>query len=291
MSEPDPTIERKRPPRAAYALPTLFTAGNIFLGFLSIIKSIHGVMHFGADPSLAARDFEVAAETIGLAAASDWLDGGIARLTNTTSEFGRELDSLADIISFGIAPAILAYTWGVEFVGTSLGPAPLEQFRRAGLFVVFLYLVCGAARLARFNISKNPQPRNPGKPNRKYFVGLPIPAAAMMVASVVYALDSYPITDMLLAVVWLALLGLLAFLMVSTWRYWSFKDLNLLRPRTPLILVAMGGVIYGIVYWSQPVLVILSSIYVGSGIAIRLGGIIRRYVRPAPKPNPEAQVG
>jgi CDP-diacylglycerol---serine O-phosphatidyltransferase len=291
MSEPDPTIERKRPPRAAYALPTLFTAGNIFLGFLSIIKSIHGVMHFGADPSLAARDFEVAAETIGLAAASDWLDGGIARLTHTTSEFGRELDSLADIISFGIAPAILAYTWGVEFVGTSLGPAPLEQFRRAGLFVVFLYLVCGAARLARFNISKNPQPRNPGKPNRKYFVGLPIPAAAMMVASVVYALDSYPITDMLLAVVWLALLGLLAFLMVSTWRYWSFKDLNLLRPRTPLILVAMGGVIYGIVYWSQPVLVILSSIYVGSGIAIRLGGIIRRYVRPAPKPNPEAQVG
>ncbi len=293
INQPDtePAVPKKRPPRAAYALPTLFTAGNIFLGFLSIIKSIHGVMHFATNPSLAAADFELAAKTIGFAAASDWLDGGIARLTNTTSEFGRELDSLADIISFGIAPAILAYGWGVQFVDVPLGPASLEQFHRAGTFFAFLFLVCGAARLARFNISKNPQPRNPGKPNRKYFVGLPIPAAAAMVATVVYALDSYPITDMIVAVVWLGLLGLLSFLMVSTWRYWSFKDLNLLRPRTPLILVAMGVVIYGIVYWSQPVLVILASIYVGSGIAIRAGGILRRYFRHAPKPNPEAQVG
>ena len=286
-----PPVLRKRPPRAAYALPTLFTAGNIFLGFLSILKSIHGAMIFSTNPSFAAADFGVAAITIGIAAAADWLDGGIARLTNTTSEFGRELDSLADVISFGLAPAILAYTWGVQFVDIPLGPASLEQFRRAGTFFAFLFLVCGAARLARFNIAKNPQPRNPGKPNRKYFVGLPIPAAAAMVATVVYALDSYPITDMVLAVVWLALLGLLSFLMVSTWRYWSFKDLNLLRPRTPLILVVMGIVIYLIVNWSQPVLVILASIYVGSGIAIRLGGIIRRYLRPAPKPNPETQVG
>ena len=104
-----------------------------------------------------------------------------------------------------------------------------------------------------------------------------------MVAAVVYAFDSYPITDILPAILWLMLLALLSFLMVSTWRYWSFKDLNLLRPRTPLILVVMGGVIYGIVYWSQPVLVILASIYVGSGIAIRLGGILRRHFRRTPK--------
>jgi len=109
LSDVEAAIIRKRPPRAAYALPTLFTAGNIFLGFLSIVRSIHGVLHFPTDPSLAASDFEVAAKTIGFAAASDWLDGGIARLTNTTSEFGRELDSLADIISFGLAPSILAY--------------------------------------------------------------------------------------------------------------------------------------------------------------------------------------
>jgi CDP-diacylglycerol---serine O-phosphatidyltransferase len=284
-------ITRKRPPRAAYALPTLFTAGNIFLGFLSIVRSIHGVMHFATDPSLAAQDFEVAAKTIGVAAGADWLDGGIARLTNTTSEFGRELDSLADIISFGIAPSILAYTWGVQFVNTSMGPAVLDQFHRWGTFFAFSFLVCGAARLARFNITKNPQPRNPGKPNRKYFVGLPIPAAAGMVASVVYALDSYPITDIIPAVLWLGLLGLLSFLMVSTWRYWSFKDLNLLRPRTPLILVVMCAVLYGIFQWSQPVLLILASIYVGSGIAIRLGGIVRRHMKHSPKPNPETQVG
>ncbi len=248
-------------------------------------------MHFATDPSLAAQDFDIAAKTIGFAAASDWLDGGIARLTNTTSEFGRELDSLADIISFGIAPSILAYTWGVQFVNSSLSPSVLDQFRRAGTLLAFFFLVCGAARLARFNISKNPQPRNPGKPNRKYFVGLPIPAAAGMVAAVVYAADSYPITDIVPAVLWLMLLGLLSFLMISTWRYWSFKDLNLLRPRSPLILVLMGGVIFGIWNWSPPVLVILASIYVGSGIAIRLGGVIRRHFRHTPKPAPETQIG
>jgi CDP-diacylglycerol--serine O-phosphatidyltransferase len=283
--------QRKRPPRAAYALPTLFTAGNIFLGYLSIVRSIHGALHFATDPLLAQADFRIAAETIGLAAASDWLDGGIARLTNTTSEFGRELDSLADVISFGLAPSILAHVWGTEFVRGDLGPGILEQFRRFGTFFAFFYLVCGAARLARFNIQKNPQPKNPGKPNRKYFVGLPIPAAASMVAAVVYALDSYPITDIVPAILWLLLLGLLAFLMVSTWRYWSFKDLNLLRPRSPLILVAMGCVIFGLFLWSQSMLLLLASGYVGSGIALRLGGIVRRRFPPARPRTPEAQLG
>jgi len=290
-----PVPARKRPPRAAYALPTLFTAGNIFLGFLSIVRSIHGVLHFASNPTQAADDFEVAAKTIGLAAATDFLDGGVARLTNTTSEFGRELDSLADIISFGIAPSVLAYAWGVQFV-TASEARVLDQFHRVGTFLAFVFLVCGAARLARFNISKNPIPRNPGKPNRKYFVGLPIPAAASMVAAVVYALGSFPITDLIPAVLWMMLLGLLSFLMVCTWRYRSFKDLNLLRPRSPLILVLMGGVIFAIWNWSQPVLVILASIYVGSGIVVRLAGIVRRnFPRPPvarpPTPNPETQLG
>ncbi|MDP9052686.1 MAG: CDP-diacylglycerol--serine O-phosphatidyltransferase [Acidobacteriota bacterium] len=283
-------IVKKRPPRAAYALPTLFTAGNIFLGYLSIIRSIQGVLNFGVNPALAAQDYEVAAKTIGLAVILDGLDGRIARMTNTTSEFGRELDSLADIISFGIAPAILAYTWGVQFVQ---GPGPagiVDQLQRAGKFIAFLFLVCGAARLARFNIQTNPQPRNPGPPHRKYFVGLPIPAAAGMVAAVVYSFDSYPITGFVASIVWLALLALLAFLMVSTWRYWSFKDLNLLRPRSPLLLVVMGSIIYGIWNWSEPVLLLIASIYVGSGIAIRLGGLIRRRFPSKPK-TPEIQHG
>ena len=241
---------------------------------------------FASNPSMAAQHFEVAAKTIGFAVVLDGLDGRIARMTNTTSEFGRELDSLADIISFGIAPAVLAYTWGVQFVASSIGPATLDQLQRAGKFLAFLFLVCGAARLARFNIQKNPQPKNPGAAHRKYFVGLPIPAAAGMVAAVVYAFDSYPVTDFIPAVAWLLLLSLLSFLMVSTWRYWSFKDLNLLRPRSPILLVVMGGIIFAIWNWSQPVLLILGSTYVASGILIRAGGIIRRYFRPHAKTKP-----
>jgi CDP-diacylglycerol--serine O-phosphatidyltransferase len=274
-------------------LPSLFTAGNIFLGYLSIVRSIQGVMAFAADPSIAAQHFEVAAETIGLAVILDGLDGRIARMTNTTSEFGRELDSLADVISFGIAPAILAYTWGVQFVSSGFGPGTIDQLQRWGKALAFLFLVCGAIRLARFNVQKNPQPRNPGPAHRKYFVGLPIPAAAGMVAAVVYALDSYPVTGFIGSVAWLALMALLSFLMVSTWRYWSFKDLNLLRPRSPLILVAMAGVIFGVWNWSQKVLLIIVSIYVGSGIAIRIGGILRRHFRRprTEMQKPETQIG
>jgi CDP-diacylglycerol--serine O-phosphatidyltransferase len=285
------TAPRRRPPRAAYALPTLFTAGNIFLGYLSILRSIQAVVSFPTNPAFSAQSFEFSAKCIGFAVILDGLDGRVARMTHTTSDFGRELDSLADVISFGIAPAILAYLWGVQFVNGAVGNPLLDQFQRAGKFLAFLFLVCGAARLARFNIQKNPQPKNPGVPHRKYFVGLPIPAAAGMVAAVVYGLDSYPLTDLLSSALWLVLLGLLSFLMVSTWRYWSFKELNLLRPRSPLLLVALCAAIYAIWNWSQPVLLVLISIYVASGIVIRIGGLLRRVLRHTPKPNPETQVG
>jgi CDP-diacylglycerol--serine O-phosphatidyltransferase len=241
---------------------------------------------FGSNPSLAANDFEVAAKTIAFAVILDGLDGRIARMTNTTSEFGRELDSLADVISFGIAPAILAYTWGVQFVTGYPGPGILDQLQRAGKFIAFLLLLCGALRLARFNIQKNPQPRNPGSPHRKYFVGLPIPAGAGMVAAIVYAMDGYPITGVVPAALWLMLVSLVSFLMVSTWRYWSFKELDLRSPRSTVILIGMGGIIYAIWNWSQPVLLLLASLYVGSGIAIRLGGIIRRRLPARNKTSP-----
>lgn len=293
--EPKPPL-RRPPPRAAYALPTLFTAGNIFLGYLSIVRTIQGALSFGSHPILAQQDFEVAAKTIGLAVVLDGLDGRIARMTNTTSEFGRELDSLADVISFGIAPAILAYIWGVTFVTSTVGAFTLSHLQRAGELVAFLFLACGAARLARFNIQKNPMPSNPGAPHRKYFVGLPIPAGAGMVATVIFASNSTPITDFGWSIAWLALLGLLSFLMVSAWRYWSFKELNLSRPRSPLILVLMCLAIYGIWNWSQAVLLILATIYVSSGLFIRVGGLLRRVMRPkskppAPKQTPEVQIG
>jgi len=270
----------KRRPRAAYALPTLFTAGNIFLGYLSILRSFEGSMLQRTDPATAAANFETAAKCIGVGMLLDGLDGRIARMTNTTSEFGRELDSLADIISFGLAPALLAYTWGVHFVDISVGPALLDQLHRAGTLIVFLFLVCGAARLARFNIQKNPVPKNPGRPDRKYFVGLPIPAAAAAVAAVVYSFGSEPVTSWELSVVWMGIIGLLAFLMVSTWRYYSFKDINLRSPRSTLILVAFALLIYGIWNYSQIVLLLLAATYVMSGIVIRAAGIVRR-MRPS----------
>jgi len=288
----DPRSPDRQPRRAAYALPTLFTAGNIFLGFVSVMQSIQGAI-VAHDGTLGAEHhFDIAAKTIGFAVLLDGLDGRIARLTNTTSNFGREMDSLADVISFGIAPAVLAFVWGVAFIDPGMGAAVHNQIQGIGSFFAFMFLLCGAARLARFNVQTSPVPKNPGRPNRKYFVGLPIPAAAGMVAAVVYAADSTPLTFWPLGLAWDALVALLSFLMVSTWRYYSFKDLNLLRPRSPLTVILVGSLIYLIWNYSQPVLVTCAAGYVGSGIVIRLGGIVRRYLRPAPPPEqPEHQVG
>ncbi len=289
----DPRSPDRRPRRAAYALPTLFTAGNIFLGYMSILRSFQGAM-MGATAGYAAAagHFAGAAQAIVAAVFLDGLDGRIARMTNTTSDFGREMDSLADVISFGIAPAVLAFAWGVQFVDLSLVRSGRTQLFDTGYFVAFLFLLCGAARLARFNIQKNPIPKNPGHPDRKYFVGLPIPAAAGMVAAVVYAFGAVPIAWWPLSVVWLALLALLSFLMVSTWRYYSFKGIGLNKPYTPLIIVAAGALIYAIWNYSQPVLLAMMTAYVASGIAIRIGGIVRRRLRRAAPPRaPEQLVG
>lgn len=281
----------RRPRRAAYALPTLFTSGNIFLGFLSVMQAFEGAMMAHDGTAGAEHHFEIAAKTIGIAVMLDGLDGRIARMTNTTSDFGRELDSLADVISFGIAPAVLAFAWGVQFIDASIGATAYRLIQGVGSFVAFMFLLCGSVRLARFNVQKNPIPKNPGRPNRKYFVGLPIPAGAAMVAAVVYAADSVPITQWPLTIAWLALLALLSFLMVSTWRYYSFKDINLLRPRSPLTVILVGSLIFLIWNYSQAVLLIIPTAYVVSGIAIRIGGIVRRHLRRTPPQRAEHQIG
>lgn len=281
----DPKSPTHRPRRAAYALPTLFTAGNIFLGFIAIVQSVEGAL-LGNSGNLGENaHFAVAAKAIGAAVVLDGLDGRIARMTNTVSDFGREMDSLADVITFGIAPAVLAYIWGVQFVDAG-GFLPDH---RAGYFLAFLFLLCGAVRLARFNVQTNPIPRNPGRPDRKYFVGLPIPAAAGMVAAVVFATGSQPLTDWIWSALWLGLLGILSFLMICTWRYPSFKQVNLSGPRSPLILILFGALIYIIWHFAQPVLLGLAIAYVGSGIVLRIVGILKR-LRHAP-PAPEQQVG
>lgn len=286
----DPRSPERRPRRAAYALPTLFTAGNVFLGFYALLEVFHGAMGMAQSAPDASLHFQRAAAFLGWAVFLDGLDGRIARMTNTVSDFGRELDSLADVIAFGIAPAALAFAWGVQFVAPPVHGMILEYLRRAGYFLAFLFLLCGAARLARFNIQKNPVPSNPGRPDRKYFVGLPIPAGAGAIASVIYAFEGVPLHSWPFSAAWLALLGLLSFLMVSTWRYPSFKDLSFTRPRSPLFFILVASLIYMVWNFSQPVLLGLAAAYVGSGIVIRVGGIIRRRFKSTPR-HPEHQIG
>jgi CDP-diacylglycerol--serine O-phosphatidyltransferase len=271
----NPRSPARPPRRAAYALPTLFTAGNLFLGFIAILRAFQAAVHGAAGQLGPNDDLAVASKAIGIAVALDGLDGRIARMTNTVSDFGREMDSLADVITFGVAPAVIAYTWGVQFVQ----PGGVVQDHRAGYFFCFLFLLCGAVRLARFNVQTNPVPTNPGRLGRKYFVGLPIPAAAGMVAAVVYASDSEPLRWWVYTVPWLALLGLLSFLMVSTWRYPSFKEIHFTGPRSPLIVILFAGLIALIWTYPQPVLLALALSYVSSGIVLRAGGILRRRFR------------
>ncbi len=231
-------VPAKRPRRAAYVLPTLFTSGNIFLGFIALVQAFEGAMQSSAGVAGAKAHFSLAAKALGFAIFFDGLDGRIARMTNTTSDFGRELDSLADFMTFGIAPAMLAFVWGVRYVVLQ-DSSIASQLTRAGYLVTFFYLLCGAVRLARFNVQKNPVPKNPGRPDRKYFVGMPSPAAAGLVAAIVY-FDPEPVSSLLFSIGWLVLVGVAGLLMVSTWRYPSFKQISVSKPRTPLIRFAGG---------------------------------------------------
>jgi CDP-diacylglycerol---serine O-phosphatidyltransferase len=287
----------KRPRRAAYALPTLFTSANIFLGFLAILQAFEGAMQAEGGDLGPNSHFTMAAKAIGFAFLFDGLDGRIARMTNTTSDFGRELDSLADVITFGIAPAVLAFVWGVLFVFVPGAGQLLSHLNRAGYSVAFFYLLCGAVRLARFNVQTNPSPRSPARPDYRYFVGMPIPAAAAFVAAIIY-MDAAPVRSFAFSVGWLVAIALVSLLMVSTWRYPSFKQVNVSKPRTPLIALLVGGAAFLVWAWSQPVLLAAASAYVLSGIVIRFSGIARRLKRSRPPASlsehqvgPEHQVG
>lgn len=287
----DPNSPERRPRRAAYALPTFFTAGNLFLGFLAVLKAIEGALwasngNYGHNPH-----WQLAALMIGVAVFLDGLDGRIARLTNTESDFGRELDSLADVISFGIAPAVLAFVWGFYFLDPAVTGEMRNYLNQAGYFSIFLFVVCGAARLARFNITTNPVPANPGHPGKKYFVGLPIPAAAGVVAAIVYAENSEPLRWWPMVAAWITLNVVLALLMISNWRYRSFKDFNLLSPRSFKSVVLTCMFFYLLWNFSKPFLLVLAVVYTGSGIVVRIGGLIRRIFRPHAGPPAAEQAG
>ena len=281
MNGRDPALvranARARLRRGMFLLPSLFTCGNIAAGFFSItetIRSISGDAHTHLDWAAIAILFAIPFDT---------LDGRIARMTNTTSEFGKELDSLADAITFGMAPALLALIWGFHFLPDSINPQLLEHLRQAGAFICFLFLIGGVSRLARFNISHDAQPTNPGRPGRKYFVGMPIPAAAGFLASTVHLCYGYPVLSWWIALPWLVLVGLSGFLMVSTWRFWSGKEINFSRSHPFQLLFLLAIVFYVMIRYSNVVFFGIGLTYMFSGIFARAayGGSRRRRKRPA----------
>jgi CDP-diacylglycerol--serine O-phosphatidyltransferase len=289
MAAHDPAVARAtaqaRLRRGMFLLPSLFTVGNIAAGYFAITQTIAAIGSNGD----ARRHLDWAAIAILFAIPFDALDGRIARMTNTTSDFGKELDSLADVITFGVAPSLLAYIWGFHFLPDSVNSQLRQDLLHAGAFICFLYLIGGASRLARFNISHDAQPRNPGRPGRKYFVGMPIPAAAGLLAATVHFFGAYPNQAWWVAVIWLAIVGMCGFLMVSTWRFWSGKEINLSRSHPFQILLLLAIMLFVILRFSQGVLFGGALLYMFSGIWARAAYSWSRRRRRRPQITPETR--
>ncbi len=268
------TGKTERFQRGFYILPSLFTVGSLVCGYIAIISTLKAT---GITDGAQARwGFDTAAKAIGWAIIFDGLDGRIARLTNSCSDFGREFDSLADVITFGVAPAFLAFAWGVRPIEELAGTQLVQHLQDAGWFVTFAFVICGAARLARFNVDT-------GKPasDRRHFVGLPIPAAAGVIAGLIHCIK-WPVNDWVWSPVWLAIVGILAFLMVSKVRYPSFKTLDLRRRRPYVAIILIGIIIYAIWTYSDYVLLAIAMIYALSGPVTRFISRIRPHP-PAPQ--------
>jgi CDP-diacylglycerol--serine O-phosphatidyltransferase len=220
-----------------YLLPSLLTTGNIFCGFTSIVMTFN-------------RDFRTAAILVIVAGVLDGLDGRIARLTGGTSEFGGEYDSLADVVSFGLAPSFLASVWG------------LASLRRYGWIISFLFLACGAVRLARFNIQH-------GASDRRWFIGLPIPMAATAVAGCTLYFEN-PVRDPVMAGLFAFLTLALSFLMVSRVRYRSFKDIDLRSRRSFRSIVPIAIALAAFALNPALAVLLIAAAYLLSGPALHL---------------------
>jgi len=226
-------LKRERLRKGIYLLPNIFTTLNLFFGFHAIIASING-------------DFVVAAVSIIIAGLFDNLDGKIARATNTTSKFGVEYDSLADLISFGLAPGLMIYLWALEPMG------------RIGWLAAFLFMTCGALRLARFNTQIEIS-------SSDTFTGLPIPAGAGMNAVTILLCNRLGITEMISPVIIMIMLYMLSFLMVSSIQYNSFKKPELFKKRNFNVLVTAVLVLIFIAAQPSIALFIFGLIYIISG--------------------------
>jgi CDP-diacylglycerol--serine O-phosphatidyltransferase len=224
-------------------LPTVFTVGNLFCGYWSIVQTFRGAI-------------AQAAILIVIASILDGIDGRIARLTKTTSPFGVEFDSLADLVSFGLAPALLAYQWAL----TPLG--------RTGWLIPFLFVVCAAMRLARFNIQTS-------MGDKRFFSGLPSPAAGGTLACIAFFAPD-PVRAGWLALLMAGAVCMLGFLMVSRVRYYSFKDFDLRSRRSYIYILPLAAVLLAIIMYPPEALLLFSSAYVISAPAYYLWGLVTR---------------
>ena len=271
--------ERPNPPRRGvkkglYLIPSAFTAANIGMGFFSVMESLRGFQLLAGTPNLdaASAHFDNAAIAIGFALLFDMLDGRIARLTKTTTEIGIQLDSIADVVTFGIAPAVLAYVWG--YGATLLEGTKLHRF---AWFLSFMYLICGAFRLARFNVqASRPRILAEGTPkvDKKSFVGLPIPVAGGLIAALVHFAPSPliyygPEKAQLYSGLLMTLVGFLSVMMVSTWRFSSFKTVGM-RVRSMRIIILVLSVGMLIFLFSQYVLLAIVIGYILHGFLSRI---------------------
>lgn len=298
---------RQRFRKGVFVIPSLLTTANIFCGFYSVMESLAGARalalvglnngseHLGSNAVLSATEhFDRAAITIGLAALFDLLDGRVARMTNATSEFGLELDSIADVISFGVAPAVLAFAWSYGDIG---------DLHNIGWAASFLFVICGALRLARFNVQArrphaNLPPKNP-KVDKKAFVGMPIPVGATMIASIVhftprpvsYANESHlwslAIGPHFYATALLVLVACLAFLMISTLRYSSFKNAGVGNRNPRILIIGLALVVMLIWFYSRWFLLAIATAYASHGVIVKLWSLLRPRRAEAGHPEPE----
>jgi len=240
----------RRYPRGIFLLPSLVTVGNLFCGYACIVYAMRG-------------DLATAAPFVGIAVVLDMLDGRLARMTNTTSAFGLEFDSLADVVSFGLAPAVLAFAWGLADLG------------RVGWAAGFLFVTAAAMRLARFNIQSAAQP------DKRYFIGMPTPAAAGIPAATVFAFP-YPATGLLQAAAAIAVVLIPAALMVSTIRFRSFKTINLGHSRSYMPVFAFAALIVLIAMEPRVSLLVIAYGYLMSAFLGMVLARLRRREEPPP---------
>lgn len=275
--------ERRGVKKGLYLIPSAFTAFNIGMGFYAVMSAVRGFQFVDSgvegDLARAAVYLNSAAIAIGVAVVCDMLDGRIARLTKTTTEIGVQLDSIADVVTFGLAPAVLAYVWGY---GASLQEG--SSLHKLAWFLSFMYLMCGGFRLARFNVqSSRPRVLAEGaiKSDKKSFVGLPIPVAGGLIASLIHfaplPLVYYgPQRSEVYSILLMGLVGFLSVLMVSTLRFPSFKNIGTRSGSMRPIIIGVAIVMLIILY-SEYVLLGIAASYILYGLLSRFLGIFRRH--------------